>query len=161
MVDCRYKKDRSNVPILSKWEIDTIAEKYVMDFMPEIIGHPQEFNVEGFIECYLNLNIDYQYLSNDGRYLGMTVFNDTDSVIVYRPADNCADYLHVDSGTIIIDNSLLNEKQEHRYRFTLGHESGHWIFHREYYGYNRNQMVLFETNDSFIQCRETNKNYLY
>lgn len=160
MVDCRYKKDRSNVPILSKCEIDTIAEKYVMDFMPEIIEQPQEFNVEGFIECYLNLNIDYQYLSNDGRYLGMTVFNDTDSVIIYRPEDNCADYLHADSGTIIIDNSLLNKKQEHRYRFTLGHESGHWIFHREHYGYNRNQIVLFETNDAFIQCRETNKNYL-
>lgn len=156
-----YRKNKRNVPILSKREINDIAEGYARDFMPQILDHPQPFNIEGFIEAYLDLQLDFQYLSNDGRYLGMTVFNDTDKVIVFLPECSKADYIHADHGTIIIDNTLLDEKQEHRYRFTLGHEGGHWILHKAYFGYDPYQMALFEMNMPYLQCREINKNYLH
>lgn len=153
------KKNKRNVPILSKKEINIIAERYVCDFMPQILERPQPFDIEGFIERYLEMQLDYQYLSNDGRYLGMTVFNDTNKVIVYMPERSQADYIHVDHGTIIIDNALLADNQEHRYRFTLGHECGHWVFHKEYFGYDPYQLTLFEMNSPYVQCRETNQNY--
>lgn len=156
-----YRKNNRNVPILSKSEINSISEGYVRDFMPQILEHPQPLNIEGLIETYLDLQLDYQYLSNDGRYLGMTVFNDTNKVIVYFPEHSQADYIHADHGTVIIDTTLLDEKQEHRYRFTLGHESGHWIFHKEYFGYNPYQMTLFEMGSPYIQCRKINGNYLH
>lgn len=155
-----YRINNRNVPILSKSEINNIAEAYAKDFMPQILEHPQPFNIEGFIESYLEVQLDYQYLSNDGRYLGMTVFNDTDRVIVYLPKFSKAEYIHADHGTIIIDNTLLDEKQEHRYRFTLGHESGHWIFHKAYFGYDPYQMTAFEMDLPYLQCREINKDYL-
>ncbi len=129
--------------------------------MSQILEVPQPFDVDKFSEFYLNLKMDYQYLSNDGRYLGMTVFNDTNKVIVYLPEQHCADYIHVDCGTVIIDNSLLDKNQEHRYRFTLGHECGHWIFHKSYFGYNPNQLMLYEITSPFLKCRETNQNYSY
>lgn len=154
-----YKKNKRNVPILRKQEIDIIAERYVQDFMPQILEHPQPFDIEGFIERYLNLQLDYQYLSNDGRYLGMTVFNDTNKVVVYCPEQLKANYIHAEHGTVIIDNTLLDKKKEHRYRFTIGHESGHWVFHKEYFGYNSSQISLFETNLPYIKCREINANY--
>ena len=160
MYNPSFKKNRENVPILSKPEIDSISERYAAEFMPEIIQNPQPFNIDGFVENYLDLQLDYQYLSNDGRYLGMTIFNDTNRVIVFLPEQKCADYVHADEGTIIIDNSLLSGNQDHRYRFTLGHEAGHWIFHRSYFGYNPNQITFFEMNIPFIQCREINRNYI-
>lgn len=154
-----YRKKKNNVPILSNSEINNIAEHYARDFMPQIMEQPQPFNIEGFLEAYLDLQIDYQYLSNDGRYLGMIVFNDTDKVIVFLPESNKADYIHANHGTVIIDSSLLDKKQESRYRFTLGHECGHWIFHKSYFGYNPLQMSLFDMDLSYLQCREVNKNY--
>lgn len=155
----RYRKNKRKVPILSKKEINIIAESYARDFMPEILECPQPFDIESFIECYLGLQLDYQYLSNDGRYLGMTVFNDTNKVIVFIPEQSMADYIHVDYGTIIIDNALLADNQERRYRFTLGHESGHWVFHKECFGYDPNQLTLFEMSSPYVQCREINRNY--
>ena len=89
------------------------------------------------------------------------MFNDTDKVIIYSPEDNMADYIHADHGTVIIDPHLLADHQEHRYRFTLGHEGGHWIFDRDYYGYDPNQLTLFASNESYIQCRDINANYLF
>jgi len=135
----RYKHKSNNVPILSKNDIDCYAEEFVRDFQPEAFSIPMEFNIDLFVEEYLGLTVDYQYLSCDQRFLGMTIFNDTNKIVVYNPEYHQADYISARAGTIIIDKNLLRTNQEHRYRYTMGHESAHWIFHRAYYGYNPNQ----------------------
>lgn len=33
---------------------------------------------------------------------------------------------------MIIDNTLLEKNQEHRYRFTMGHEASHGFLHKEF-----------------------------
>ena len=123
-----YRTQKNGVPVLKKEEIDTIGEAYVRDFQPEVLRNPAPVDIEGFIECYLGMTTDYQYLSHNGIYLGMTVFNDTDRVIVWSPETNRAEYISAKARTVIVDNSLLEESQKHRYRFTLGHEGGHDIF---------------------------------
>lgn len=151
-----FKTKNNGVPVLSKHDIEIIGENFIRDFCPGALDTPQEIDVEGFIEMYLGLNVDYQYLSNDGRYLGMMVFNDTDKVIVYNPEKNRADYLHVKSRTVIIDNTLLEGNQEHRYRYTMAHEGAHDIFHSGFYAYNPNQMSFFDNpsdNLPMVQCR--------
>ena len=150
----QFRKKNNNIPILSKVEIDTIAEGFVHNFCPEALHTPQPLNVDLFIEEYLGLTLDYQYLSNDARFLGMTVFNDTPRVVVFLPEENCAEYLFASAGTVIIDNTLTEKRQVNRYRYTCGHEAGHWIFHRDYYNYNPNQMTLFGSDNPFVQCRE-------
>ena len=156
-----FRMNSRNVPVLSRDEINDIAEQYINDYSPDLLQHPCAVNIEAFLEGYLGLQLDFQYLSHDCRYLGMTVFNDTDKVIIYSPEFDEADYIHADQGTVIIDPHLLEDHQEHRYRFTLGHEGGHWIFHRAYYGYDPNQLTLFEFSEPYSQCREANANYLY
>jgi len=101
---------------------------------------------------------DFQYLSHCGVYLGMTVFNDTDKLPVYNPDTNVAEYISEKAHTVIIDNSLLSVNQEHRYRFTMGHEAGHGFLHREYFSYDPNQLTLFGMNGGafdvpMVQCR--------
>lgn len=157
----RYKHKSNKVPILSKNDIDFFAEAYVKDFQPEALVTPMEFNIDLFVEEYLELVVDYQYLSCDLRYLGMTIFNDTHKVIIFDPARNQADYISANAGTVIIDNSLLQDSQEHRYRYTMAHESAHWIFHKAYFGYDPNQLSLFDLDVPFIQCRDINKDYYH
>lgn len=152
-----YRTQKNGVPVLKKEEIDTIGEAYVRDFQPEVLRNPAPVDIEGFIECYLGMTTDYQYLSHNGIYLGMTVFNDTDRVIVWSPETNRAEYISAKARTVIVDNSLLEESQQHRYRFTLGHEGGHDIFHSAFFRYDPNQMSFFgSTMAPMIQCRRDN-----
>ena len=151
-----FRVKKNGVPILSKENIEIIGENFIRDFCPVALQTPQAIDIDEFVEFYLGMKIDYQYLSNDGRYLGMTVFNDTDKVIIYDPENNQADYLHADARTVLIDNSLLAENQEHRYRYTIGHEGAHDIFHSGYYAYDPNQISMFDKFEAapMVQCRE-------
>ena len=145
----------NGVPILKKTEIDAIGERFVQDFQPDVLTNPSPVDIEGFIEFYLGMTADYQYLSHNGVYLGMTVFNDTNKVPVYDPVANRAEYISAKARTVIIDSRLLNESQRHRFRFTLGHEGGHDIFHSDYFSYNPNQPSFFGDDSvaPMIQCR--------
>lgn len=152
-----YRTNNSGVPILKKEEIDSIAERFILEFCPEALKEPQEIDIDSFVMNYLKLKQDFQYLSHCGVYLGMIVFNDTNKVIVYNQNQNRAEYIAAKEGTVIIDNTLLEEDQEHRYRFTMGHEGGHWIFHRDVLQHNLNQMSLFAPQTKpIIKCRAAN-----
>ena len=154
MYQPNFKKRKNNIPVLSKWEIDEIAGGYLLDFSPDAVVNPQPVNVELFLESYLDLILDYQYLSNDGRYLGMTVFNNTNRIPVFIPDENCADYYSATAGTVVIDTTLTADNQLNRCRYTCGHECGHWVFHRGHYNYDPNQLALFEMEQPFVQCRK-------
>ena len=58
---------------------------------------------------------------------------------------------------MIIDKTLLAENQEHRYRFTMGHEANHEFLHKEYFAYDPDQMTIFdyigEVPIPMVQCR--------
>lgn len=150
-----YKTARNGVPILSKREIDTIAENFLWDFCPKAMKTPMEIDIDSFAQNYLGLKQDFQYLSNNGIYLGMMVFNNTDKIIVYEPETNTAEYISEEARTIIIDNNLLEENQEHRYRYTVVHECGHDILHTEYFHYDPKQITFLE-QEPMIKCRAIN-----
>ncbi len=156
MIRLHLRKTAQNVPLLSAHEINGLAERILSDYCGEVLRKPQPLNIENLLEKYLQLQMDYQYLSNDGHILGMTVFNDTNKVIIFLPEYQKAEYLHADRGTIIIDNNLLDPRQERRYRFTIGHECAHWILHNDYYAYNPDQLSLLDNSEPFVQCREIN-----
>ena len=149
-----FRRNKQSVPILSKYEIDDIAEGYAIDYCPEILSCPKPFNIDLFLEEYLGLILDYQHLSNSGIYLGMTVFNDTSRVQVYVPETDKAEFCSASAGTVIIDTSLTEDKQINRYRYTCGHEAGHWVLHHEYFYYDPLQLSFFESDTPFIRCRE-------
>ena len=145
---------KNGVPLISKKEINIIGENFIRDFQPGALTDPGPVDIERFMECYLGMTLDYQYLSHNGIYLGMTIFNDTDKVVVYSPETDRAEYISAKARTCIIDPRLLAENQRHRCRFTMGHECGHDIFHPGYYSYNPGQMTLFEdSHEPMIRCR--------
>jgi len=133
MIKPSFKMKKNNVPILSKKELNKFGEDLVKDFYGQSMNAPIEIDIDRFAERYLGLKQDYQLLSHCVCYLGVMIFNDTDKVPVYNNILNCAEYISAEAGTMIIDNSLLAYNQEHRYRFTVGHEASHSILHKVYY----------------------------
>lgn len=150
----RVKRNSYGVPILTKEEIDILGERLVFDFFPEAMKNPQAIDVDLFAQDYLGMEQDYQYLSHCGLYLGMMVFQDADNIIVFNPEKKEAEYIYADAGTIIIDNSLLEEGQEKRYRFTMGDEAaGHAVLHGPYFAQQAESLSLFDKEEPLIQCR--------
>ena len=147
--------------MLSRKQIDVIGEGLVREFKPDALVTPQEIDIDLFAQDYLGLDQDFAYLSHCGVYLGMTVFNDTDKVPVYDPTTQQAEYMSAKAHTVIIDKTLLAENQEHRYRFTMGHEASHEFLHKEYFAYDPNQLTIFdfmgESPAPMVQCRVDTK----
>ena len=156
-----FRRNNAGVPILSHNDIDEMGEKIIEDFDGRLLEKPQMIDIDLLVQEYLHADQEFQYLSNNLIYLGMTVFNDTDKIPIYDPSTNRAEYFSVKAGTIIIDPRLLDPTQEHRYRFTLGHEAGHKYLHGPYFYKDPNQYTLAELfqdefTPSIIQCRRDN-----
>lgn len=101
---------QNQLPILSRDQIDDIAESYLADFQPEALKEPMEVDVEGFLEIYLGVTPDFQYLSHNMIYLGMAVFHDTNRIPIYDPLLNRAEYFSAKANTAIFDRRLVEEK---------------------------------------------------
>ncbi len=158
MYIANIRRKRSGVPILSKNEIDAITERMLLDYDPDLFSRPQELDIDAFAQNYLGAHQSYEYLSHCGVYLGMTVFNDTNRVEIYDPIRQRADYTSAKANTIIIDRTLLEEDQEQRYRFTLGHECGHLgLGHSAFFGYDPNQLTTVQffgdEAPAMVRCR--------
>lgn len=135
MYEPKLRKRRSGLPIISHAEIDSHVEGYLKDYKPSLLMVPQPIDIEEFAEYYLNLSLDYVYLSHCGLILGRMIFQNNELVPVYLPAEKCASYMCVGRGTLLLDNTLLDDYKEYRFRSTIGHECGHWVFHSKYFTY--------------------------
>lgn len=158
MITLDFRKKKNGVPILSKEKIEVLAQRVINSYKPIRNLEVGALDLEHFIECYMGLDMDYKDLSHNRSILGMMVF-DNCNVPVYDVDRDKAKYIPVDEGTIIIDNSLLEEEQLRRGRFTLAHEAAHWFLHRQIYQKNKNQISLFDTLEvkekelPVIKCR--------
>ena len=150
-----FKTNYKAIPVLSRDEIDEIAERFLYEYQPAVLRNPSPVDIDGFLEEYLRAAPDYQYLSNNMIYLGMTVFLDTNRIPVFNPYKNKAEYFSAKADTIIFDSRLVEgANQEHRYRFTAGHECGHFVFHRLYFLRQHQYRMQFGIDDEIImQCK--------
>ncbi len=157
-VKLNFRTKRNGIPVLSKKEIEDLAEIVLLDYDADIINKPEAkaIDIEDFIECYAGLDMDYQDLTSDQSILGMTVFNNC-IIPVYDAENEKAKEIPVDKGTVIIDNSLLEENQSRRGRFTLSHELSHWFLHKHIYTETYHQLSLFDDDmepvKPMIKCR--------
>ena len=148
------RRTKNSVPVLSRNEIDRLGEEIIQMVCPKLLTQPAAFDIEHFTEIEMNLAIDYVFLSHCQCYLGMMAFDDIVHPI-WNPETKRAEYLKISAGTVLIDNSLLAENQEHRFRFTLAHEvAGHAFLHRPYYHQDRDQLSFFDDVISVSPCRK-------
>lgn len=143
----------NGVPILSKKELEIMAENFLKDFKTETLIKPQAIDIDDFAFNYLGLKLDFHHLSHDESILGAMVFDDT-VIPVYNPESNKAEYSVIDKETVVIDSKLAEEHQERRYRYTVGHEVGHAIFHRKYFKHKSHISYYDEKNLKLVQEAE-------
>lgn len=148
------KYRRGKKLILSREQINGIAERYIQDFKPEALTVPMPLDADEFIEQYLGYKMRYAYLTHNQSILGTIVFNGG-QLKVYDAENNNVKKIHIEPETILIDNTLLAEENRGRYEFTGFHEAGHSILHKPE-AVDSNQMTMFEmAKPSIIICRNT------
>lgn len=154
MYSPEFQANQFGIPIVSGEELDMLGERLITDFSPQKAFTPGEIDIDRFVTGYLGMKQDFCYLSHCGVYLGMTVFRDSNCIPVYLPEQNQADYVCAKAGTVILDPSLLEDGQEHRYRFTVGHEGSHRILHTAYFLNDIGQGTPYSKEvDVFVRCR--------
>jgi len=142
----------NGVPVVSNAALDDIGERLVSDFISPRLLAPEQVDIDRFVTKYLGMKQDFQYLSHCGVYLGVTIFQATDSLPVFIPEENRADYVSEEADTIVIDSSLDAPEAEHRYRFTMGHEGSHSILHPTYF-LNSIGSDDRDTTGLYVRCR--------
>lgn len=140
----RYKKD--GTPVVSDLEIQDYAEAVLADYKPKLLKEPGRINATHFLESYLEATLDYQdiyYEEDDNPIAGGTVFNDG-TVLIFDREKMCVRPIEVKAGTILIDNSTMEDGKEGFAKFTHLHEGGHFLIHPTVYRREANQMSLFD-----------------
>jgi len=130
-----------NASFISAVTLEAIARKAIKDYDPSLLqGCPRAIPVEDMIEKQYGLSIEYQYIRNNGRILGATVFED-DYVPIFENEIGKYNLVKFKRGTIILDASLLQCHGDGRLRFTCAHELAHWLIHQKIYSGTDNNVA--------------------
>ena len=65
-----FDTDSNMVPILSREQIEQMAVEILSDYNADLLTKPQPLDVDRFLEQYLGVNIDYQFLTHCGYISG-------------------------------------------------------------------------------------------
>ena len=91
--------------------------------------------------------------------LGFADLHQTLGIPVLRGQPDILGAIWVDTETILIDRSLdpkEDPSMSGRYRYSLGHEIGHWRLHRSYVSKDANQTPLFDApSEPTVICRSS------
>lgn len=130
MIPLYFETKPNGVPLLSNRDIELDAVAILKDFSPSLLATPGAVDIERFVESYLGLSIDFNWLTSNRSILGRMVFNDS-IIPVYDPITKQAEDFPFEANTMIIDNSVVDI--EVLLRSTMAHECGHAIYHPKYY----------------------------
>ncbi|MCD8048571.1 MAG: ImmA/IrrE family metallo-endopeptidase [Clostridia bacterium] len=146
---------------LSNTSIDELGNSLIKDYMSKAKGKGCAVDIEGFAANYLMLPIEYRsfaekdmsklgYISDGITPLNISVNGKIKSVIFPK-------------GTIVIESCLRCKAENGRRRFTIAHESAHYIvdkslaaanYHREFdceYSYSISDMKrMFNINEAYV-----------
>lgn len=135
----------------SEQALEIIAHKIIMTYDQSLInGTPRAIPIEDIIEKQYGLNIEYQYLRKNGRLLGEIVFDDG-AAIIYDRRNKRYDLIMVKAGTVLIEGTLGEEKNDGRLRFTQAHELAHWLLHKKIYAGSGESAAYNEVADDSLE----------
>jgi predicted metal-dependent hydrolase/DNA-binding Xre family transcriptional regulator len=136
------------VPIISRDEFESEAEKFLLRYYPNALQHPMRVPIDK-IASAMGLNtIEDAPLSDELTYFGTIVFDDGNILdrhhkITIRNAKR---------GTVYLDPRVTYERSIGTKRTTLAHECFHWHRHQPYHAL----MKMIGANDDLgraIQCQ--------
>lgn len=142
-------------------EIDELGDGLMKSYLGDKAESVLRADIEGFTENYLRLPVEYQsFAGNDLDKLGFI----SDGITPLEINCNGRTMRQIfPKGTTVIEKALCRENESGRRRFTLSHESAHYIldktlsqakFHREFdaeRGYSPDELrSLFDIRESQV-----------
>lgn len=155
MMPFDFGNSYEQVPYINYDELDKYAERVIADAVPQSLNQPMPIDADAFLEFYLGLQVEYKKLCNDGKVLGLTAFNSGYIGVIDETTNNPIP-MYVQAGTVVIDVSLLNDRNDARLRFTLMHEASHWLIHQRVFSMGNSTLNVAQggtMNYSLIQNR--------
>ena len=135
--------------------LEAIARKIISQYDPCLLDAPAPIPVEDIMENVYGLTMEFQYIRKNGRILGETVFEDTLVPIYERRNREGYKMVTVKAGTVIIDVSLIDNRNDGRYRYTCAHELAHWVIDKDYF---RENVTMAAMTDKADKSSETGAN---
>ena len=133
MYQYNFSKSSTGAPFITLDQIESLTEQILNKYCPSAIENFEAVDIEGLAEFDLGFNVEYAYLSHNGCYAGMMVFNDDQVIRTMKSLMPNVEtgqweleYLTDRANTILIDKQLDNPRDKGFRRFTLAHECGHF-----------------------------------
>ncbi|HFR3770665.1 TPA: helix-turn-helix domain-containing protein [Streptococcus suis] len=117
------------VPIISSSSMETIAEKILEKHQPSMLEEPRSLDISALITA-LDIQLIEQKLSQDNSIFGEIVFKDM--LIRVWDEENSPCEIEASKGTIVVDPTIRDFRNQGSYNNTVVHEIVHWILHRNY-----------------------------
>lgn len=151
---CKFTKDGG--VYLSYNQIEKLTEEILTDYKPQILKDPQPVEYDDFLECYLEVNVDYQHIYTtglQGDILGCTLFS-RQQLPVFDREHMCKSFRTYDPITIVLDCSLTDGSRKVQENITGLHEGGHVWLHGSFFMEAVGQMKINDVMSERICCRK-------
>lgn len=154
-MELKYPQKQNGMYILSKDQMDDIARMFLQEYLPSALARPVAVDIDWLAEECLYLDVQSKALTHDNSILGIMVFEDIDDLPCLdeslRPSE-----ISAPAGTVLLSSLLSGHSNLSRRRFTLAHETAHWIIHRPFHS-PENRQYLCRTQDAlpYIACRSS------
>ncbi len=152
----------SLIPIISKKQLDDIAEAFLQRFYGEALDKPVRIDPIKLARK-MDLNIILQNITEDTSIFGQVFFSDSITSI-YDKFNETETDINVPKGTVIVDPDVAIKRSAGAYTNTIIHECIHWILHKKTFalnglsGANANRQVSYKVA---ITPQETDKDTMW
>jgi len=152
----RYHPTKDGGVYLNYQQIEGLTEEIIRDYKPDILTYPQAIDHDDFLECYLEVEVDYQHIYSTGKQgdiLGCTIFSEQ-SLPVFDRDYMRKNYLKYKPITVVLDKSLVEGERKIQENITGLHEGGHVWLHNSFFMEQDGQMTIGDIEKKRICCRK-------
>ena len=117
------------VPIINSKSLDRISNRILTDYQPGVLESPKPLDIPSFLDS-IGVQLIEAKVSPDQSIFGEIVFKTT--TIEIFDEQNMPQSLEVSKGTIVVDPSIKDFRNQGSYNNTVVHEIVHWLLHKNY-----------------------------
>ena len=135
------RKSEDMTPVVRDVDLARYAEEILRDYRPELLSGPDRLDPYHFAEHYLGSNVlihDIYTPDRNEKIAGAAIFRDG-AVKVFDKENMGTQIIPVKANSILLDSDTAHSKYDGFEEFTMMHEAGHLLLHREVYRHLQSQ----------------------
>lgn len=135
------RRSEDMTPIVRDVDLARYAEEILREYRPELLKRPDRLDPYHFAEHYLGSNVlvhDIYTTDRREKIAGAAIFRDG-AVKVFDKENMGTRVIPVKANSILLDSDTAHSRYAGFEEFTMMHEAGHLLLHREVYGLLQSQ----------------------